>query len=394
MFCRAVPYCGGEKYIFASYSHKDEEKVYPVLERLAEEGFRIWYDEGIAAGSEWPETIARELEGSELCVVFISPDYVNSHNCRKETNFAILRNKPLITVFLEDVALTPGMELQLSTTQAIRPGSAEAICQKLASPLLVCKGEEPLLREKPDDTDHDTGTCGGAPFGDRWFSAETTEDTVGAAEMADVTLRLPAIRRMKTGEEISVAKTPFKLGKSRRSADYAVNDPLISRLHARIDAEGDEYYITDSGSTNGTTLNGERLVPGKRVRLKDGDAFSLADEHFLFEGMAEKPRKNVGGGSMWIVRLSTGERTELGGERFSIGRGEGCSLVIKNERTISRNHAEILIRGGQAYIIDAGSTNSITVNGRLLEKDTEAELHDNDVISLGKEKFCFIYGAP
>ncbi|MHC5825917.1 MAG: FHA domain-containing protein, partial [Nostoc sp.] len=34
-----------------------------------------------------------------------------------------------------------------------------------------------------------------------------------------------------------------------------------SRVHARICVNGDEYHITDMGTTNGTEINGVKLQP-------------------------------------------------------------------------------------------------------------------------------------
>ena len=54
-------YEGNEPYVFVSYSHKDSDRVQPLIQELKERGFRIWYDAEIEAGSEWPEYIARRL---------------------------------------------------------------------------------------------------------------------------------------------------------------------------------------------------------------------------------------------------------------------------------------------------------------------------------------------
>ena len=53
--CNVKPYEGDKEFIFISYSHKDNALVFPVIEKLAENGFRVWYDEGIDPGSEWPD---------------------------------------------------------------------------------------------------------------------------------------------------------------------------------------------------------------------------------------------------------------------------------------------------------------------------------------------------
>ena len=113
------PYEGNEKYIFISYSHKDSEKVFRILEILKGNGFRFWYDEGIEPGSEWPEQVAEHLYRSAVCIAFISPNSMDSPNCRREINYAISRNKNFLTVILEPTELSPGMEMQLSTYQSV-----------------------------------------------------------------------------------------------------------------------------------------------------------------------------------------------------------------------------------------------------------------------------------
>ena len=52
-------YKGDSQYVFVSYSHGDSSSVYPELVWLKESGFNIWYDEGIEAGTEWTEALAR-----------------------------------------------------------------------------------------------------------------------------------------------------------------------------------------------------------------------------------------------------------------------------------------------------------------------------------------------
>lgn len=56
--------------------------------------------------------------------------------------------------------------------------------------------------------------------------------------------------------------------------DLDAHDPeaKISRRHARIFLEDEQYSIEDCGSTNGTFVNrGRRLIPGTKLILNDGD---------------------------------------------------------------------------------------------------------------------------
>ncbi len=112
-------YKGNEPFIFISYSHKDTNRVIPCVNALAEKGYRVWYDNGIEAGTEWTEYIAERLMASGTVVAFMSKDAQASHNCRREINFAIELKKELLIVYLEDFPLTPGMRLQLGSIQAM-----------------------------------------------------------------------------------------------------------------------------------------------------------------------------------------------------------------------------------------------------------------------------------
>ena len=116
---KIVPYEGKEDYIFISYAHKDTEMIIPILKFLQREGFRIWYDEGIALGSEWPEDIAAHLAKSKVCLAFISQDSLKSNNCRREINFALSKNKDFLSIILKPVNMTPGVEMQISTYQSL-----------------------------------------------------------------------------------------------------------------------------------------------------------------------------------------------------------------------------------------------------------------------------------
>ncbi|ACK73389.1 FHA domain containing protein [Gloeothece citriformis PCC 7424] len=50
---------------------------------------------------------------------------------------------------------------------------------------------------------------------------------------------------------------------------------IVSRIHGDIRVEGDNYYIEDTGSSNGTYINHAPLLPGNRHRLRPGDRIAL-----------------------------------------------------------------------------------------------------------------------
>ena len=112
-------YEGNEPFIFISYAHKDSAQVLKVLSYLRSRGLRIWYDDGIAPGSELPEYIATHLDKAEAVISFITENSVNSPNCRREITFALSRNKPFVSVFLEKTDIPLGLELQISAQQSV-----------------------------------------------------------------------------------------------------------------------------------------------------------------------------------------------------------------------------------------------------------------------------------
>ncbi len=63
------------------------------------------------------------------------------------------------------------------------------------------------------------------------------------------------------------------------ASGIAINDAEVSRKHARLTYQGGKYVIEDLGSTNGTFVNGQRLV--SPVVLKSGDVISLGEQIVL-----------------------------------------------------------------------------------------------------------------
>ena len=63
------------------------------------------------------------------------------------------------------------------------------------------------------------------------------------------------------------------------SLDAAVDDRQVSRHHAQITCEGDEFWIEDLNSTNGTRVNGVRI---ERQKLANNDQIGLGDAIVTF----------------------------------------------------------------------------------------------------------------
>jgi class 3 adenylate cyclase len=73
----------------------------------------------------------------------------------------------------------------------------------------------------------------------------------------------------------------FSIGRGDQN-DYPLSDQLASRKHAVIQRQnGDEFWLVDYGSRNGTYLNGRRIA--QPVRLANGDLVVIGETEFRFD---------------------------------------------------------------------------------------------------------------
>jgi pSer/pThr/pTyr-binding forkhead associated (FHA) protein len=69
-------------------------------------------------------------------------------------------------------------------------------------------------------------------------------------------------------------------------ADIRVDEPLVSRAHARIERRAGAYFVLDLGSTNLTKVNGE---PVRERELRDGDELHFARARCRFVSASVDP---------------------------------------------------------------------------------------------------------
>ena len=88
--------------------------------------------------------------------------------------------------------------------------------------------------------------------------------------------------------EFALDARPLVVGRDEE-ADIRVNEPLVSKAHARIEPRGGVYVVYDLGSTNLTRVNGEVVYERE---LRDGDEvrFARARCRFVEDGGAGDPQ--------------------------------------------------------------------------------------------------------
>ena len=165
-------YNGTDPYVFVSYSHRDSVTVFQEIQELHQDGYRVWYDEGIDPGNEWPEEVATALSRAAMFLVFVSGNSVASQNVRNEINFALNNRKPFLAIYLSETELPVGLQLRMGDIQAVMKHrlSEDSYRRKLEKSLpesLRLPREEndlrqvaPIVRQEPATDETDEGQCG------------------------------------------------------------------------------------------------------------------------------------------------------------------------------------------------------------------------------------------
>ncbi len=96
------PYEGTRPFLFVSYAHRQSDAVIDTIRILHEKGYRLWYDEGIPAGSDWPANIAQHMQNCERVLFFLSHRAMESQNCYSEMRTAVRMGKDILVIRLED----------------------------------------------------------------------------------------------------------------------------------------------------------------------------------------------------------------------------------------------------------------------------------------------------
>ena len=167
----------------------------------------------------------------------------------------------------------------------------------------------------------------------------------------------------------------------------------VSRRHAQVTFEGEQYYLEPLSATNPTFLNDIPLPVQSRALLKPGDHIYLGTNRIELVFTAEDSQPVVA-----VQRLAArlalvfSPGTEAGyvcsitKTPFTIGRKD-CDLTLAGDMGISRRHAVVDYDGKRmAYTLaDLGGLNGTQVKGIPLVPNQPVDLNGGEEIQLGPE---------
>jgi pSer/pThr/pTyr-binding forkhead associated (FHA) protein len=213
-----------------------------------------------------------------------------------------------------------------------------------------------------------------------------------------------ALKLVVDGELIdTIALKPEVTVIGRAKGDIILDDPEISSSHCKIQLLSGAFHIFDLNSTNGTFLNGQKIV---KARLSTGDRIRVGKVELIFgtdtqkpaqlkakrkldlsiltispenlslearqiDDLIEKERLRQLSSMCLILDVSysdgSKERLELPERAFVIGRTSPLGSFHRDEE-ISRKHARISVDvKGEIIIEDLKSTNGTFVNNERIQ---------------------------
>lgn len=125
-----------------------------------------------------------------------------------------------------------------------------------------------------------------------YFSAAVTEEETRRAEetgtliaprINDGSGRLIITTGAQEGEIINLVLDEVRIGRATLNYEWeiGIQDPSVSRPHAKLIRTDNRWLIVDMGSSNGTLVNNTPVAENGRV-LSDGDVIALGKTLLLF----------------------------------------------------------------------------------------------------------------
>ncbi len=190
------------------------------------------------------------------------------------------------------------------------------------------------------------------------------------------------------------ADRAFVAGRAGVGSAVFAADGLMSTRHFSLTMTPQGFFLTDLGSSNGTYVNGERVV---HYEIKSGDQILAGSTVFQFEieietvspsTSSQSPQQSILNESpqpcLTIASNNGQERVLCAGQRITIGRADLSEWVFPSDPRMSSEHMAIRSIDRDWEVVDLTSSNGTYVNETRI---TQCRLRSGDSIVAGGTAF-------
>ena len=108
------------------------------------------------------------------------------------------------------------------------------------------------------------------------------EEEVKQTELFQTTPDIDLILRISNSntnliKQVQVRQFPFRVGRASQISELKIEDNKVSRLHMTIVNKKEITYVIDENSSNGTYLNGSKILPQVEIEIKDEDVINIGN---------------------------------------------------------------------------------------------------------------------
>ena len=247
------------KNLYLSYARDDAQRAAEVQRILQAQGYRPWLDTQGAFGSNWHHEMEAAIAAADALILLLTASAATSPAVTYDWAYALGAGVPVYAIIYESAPEHP----RLSTVNRYdsRAFSDENHFWDHFLKDLNRQLERAEAEKKP------AASVSNAAF-------EIDKSVMPSEPGYWLVMR----RGPMQNQLFRLERPVINIGRDLAN-DIAIRDSQVSRYHLRLTLQGQEYYLQDLDSSNGTRINGVQMA--ERVLLNDGDLIALGESILL-----------------------------------------------------------------------------------------------------------------
>ena len=247
------------KNVYLSFAPEDAERAEELRRILLAQGHRPWVDPQPVDGERWRYDMEAAIGAADALIVLVTASSAASPFVTYEWALALGAGSLVFAIIYEDAPGHP----RLATVDRYDPRA---------------------FSDENHFWDHFVGKFNQQIEG---AAAEKRPSAIPSEEALDIDKSVMPTEPgywivMRRGplqnQVIRLEQAVVNIGRDLAN-DISIRDGQVSRYHLRLMLQGQDFYLQDLGSTNGTRVNGTQV--SGRTRLNDGDIIALGDAILL-----------------------------------------------------------------------------------------------------------------